>query len=177
MDPNLWHLDWERTFEALMGIVVLSFVVERAVSLLVESRWWIGKFEDSSVAKKRNAVAHTVTSDPAAGEGNAGTKPENASTAGNVATAAEQPLPAQRYPLKELLAFLVAVLICWRWDFDAVSIILLTETTTKVGVVITAAVIAGGSKASIKLFHDVFNMRSSALREKQQNSGNVDGQR
>jgi hypothetical protein len=40
VDPNLFHIDWERTLEALVAIVVLSFVVERACAILFESRWW-----------------------------------------------------------------------------------------------------------------------------------------
>jgi hypothetical protein len=51
MDPNLFHLDWERTLEALVGIIVLSFLVERACALLFESRWWISRFEDARVGK------------------------------------------------------------------------------------------------------------------------------
>jgi hypothetical protein len=41
MDPNLYHLDWERTLEVLATIIVLAFVVERALSLLFENRWWL----------------------------------------------------------------------------------------------------------------------------------------
>ena len=51
MDPNLFHLDWERTIEALVGIIILSFFVERACALLFESRWWINRFEDARVGK------------------------------------------------------------------------------------------------------------------------------
>jgi hypothetical protein len=39
MDPNLFHIDLERLFEVLMAIVVLSFFVERALSLLFGHRW------------------------------------------------------------------------------------------------------------------------------------------
>ena len=64
--------------------------------------------------------------------------------------------------LKEFIAFAVAFVICWRWDFDAVSMIVLTDETTRVGEAVTAAVIAGGSKGSIKLFRDWLKFRSSA---------------
>jgi hypothetical protein len=40
--------------------------------------------------------------------------------------------------------------------------IILTERTTPLGAALTGAIVAGGSKASIKLFHDVLNIRSSA---------------
>lgn len=39
MDPNLFHLDWERTFEVLLTIAVLAFFVERAFAPLFENRW------------------------------------------------------------------------------------------------------------------------------------------
>lgn len=112
MDPNLFHLDWERLFEVLLTIVVLSFLVERALALLFESRFFIDRLGGKS--------------------------------------------------LKELTAFAVAALVCWYWDFDALSIILLREDVTVWGAIITGAVIAGGSKASIRLFRDVLGFMSTA---------------
>ena len=137
MDPNLFHIDWERTIEALVGIIILSFLVERACALLFESRWWISKFEDPRVGipqperKKKNDEEPNL-------------------------------LPGHRYPLKEAIGFLVALVVCYFWDFDAVSIILLSEQTGLPGVIITALVVAGGSKTSIKLFHDILNIKSNA---------------
>ena len=43
MDPNLFHLDWERVGEVLTAIVVLSFVLERALAVPFESRLLINK--------------------------------------------------------------------------------------------------------------------------------------
>ena len=172
IDPNLFHIDWERTLEALVGIVILSFFVERACALLFESRWWIGRFEDARVAK------------PSPGEGAGGPagmaaekeKPPEAekeaakeaepSTGAATASAVPDLLPGRRYPLKEALGFLLALVICWTWDFDAVSIILLSEQTKLFGVIVTALIIAGGSKASIRLFHNILNIRSSASAER-----------
>ncbi len=34
------------------------------------------------------------------------------------------------------------------------------------GLVMTAAIIAGGSKASVKFFHDILGIKSKALQEK-----------
>jgi hypothetical protein len=135
MDPNLFHIDWERTIEALVGIIVVAFLVERACALLFESRWWISKFEDSRVA---NVPGKKKDEKP----------PEL--------------LPAHRYPLKEIIAFIVALVVCYFWDFDAVSIILLSDHTSLAGVIITSLVVAGGSKASIGLFHDILKVRSNA---------------
>ena len=45
MDPNLFHLDYERTFEVLSTIVVLSLLIERTLSILFESRPFIKRTE------------------------------------------------------------------------------------------------------------------------------------
>jgi hypothetical protein len=66
--------------------------------------------------------------------------------------------------LKEPLAFAISLLVTWRWDFDAVSMVMGEVEPSFLGQVITAAVIAGGSKASIKLFQDIAgvgNMRTN----------------
>lgn len=68
--------------------------------------------------------------------------------------------------LKEPIAFVVALVVCVNWDFDVVSVLLTAESTSLIGQIITAGVIAGGSKASVKLFHDVMNVRSAALTAK-----------
>ncbi len=165
MDPNLFHIDWERTFEALAGIIVLSFFVERACALLFESRWWIRKFEDAEID---GTLGETAAKPGATGSeetpAEALAKKEPA-----LMPAAPQPtelLPGQKYPLKEFIGFVVALAVCWAWDFDALSIVLLSDETRLVGVVLTAGVVAGGSKASIKLFHDVLHIGSSATQKR-----------
>lgn len=115
MDPNLFHLDWQRTVEVLAAIVVLSFVVERALALLFEHRAFVRAFD--------------------------------------------------RRGVKEPIAFLVALGACLYWDFDAVSMIILQEKTSLAGAVLTAGVIAGGSKGAIKLFRDVLGFKSRAYAE------------
>ncbi len=69
--------------------------------------------------------------------------------------------------LKEIIAFLLCATVCWKWDFDALSIVLLKDQTTAFGTVLTGAIIAGGSKASIKLFQDILGFKSSALKERE----------
>ena len=67
--------------------------------------------------------------------------------------------------LKEPLAFAVSLLVTWQWDFDAVSMVVAKAEPSFLGQVLTAAVIAGGSKAWIKLFLDIAgvgNMRSGS---------------
>src|SRR3954454_15334594 len=113
MDPNLFHVDWERTGEALMLIIILAFIIERALAVIFENRIWLSRFD----------------------------KPG----------------------LKETIAVIVSLSVCIYWQFDALGMIILTEKTTVPGYVLTALVIAGGSKGSIKLFHDVLGMKSAAL--------------
>jgi hypothetical protein len=112
MDPNLFHVDWGRLSEVLIAIIVMSFLIERALAVLFESRFFINRFKEKS--------------------------------------------------LKELIAFVVAAAVCWYWDFDAVSMIFLKENVTALGTIVTGGVVAGGSKASIKLFHDVMKIKSTA---------------
>lgn len=117
MDPNLFHLDWERVAEVLAGIVVMAFVLERALALLFESHCFIDR--------------------------------------------------AQGKNLKELIAIFVSVLVCWYWDFDAVSMIFLKERTTFLGMVVTGGVVAGGSKGAIALFKNTMGFMSEAERDRQ----------
>jgi len=38
MDSNLFHLDWEWTVVALVGVILLSFSVERTPALIFKNR-------------------------------------------------------------------------------------------------------------------------------------------
>jgi hypothetical protein len=120
MDPNLFHLDWERVFEVLATIIVLAFFVERALAVLFESRLWLG-------------TRYGLRMDQSVG--------------------------------KEAVAVLLSAAVCWWLKFDAPAIIVLQERTTPWGMLLTGLVVAGGSKASIKLFRDVLDTRSSLSKE------------
>jgi hypothetical protein len=63
---------------------------------------------------------------------------------------------------KEIIAFGVSLGVCWYWHFDALSVVLVKEQMTIPGYFITAGLVAGGSKASIKLFHDGLGIMSLA---------------
>ncbi len=126
MDPNLFHLDWERTAEVLVAIIVLAFLIERALAVLFESRFFMNRWKERS--------------------------------------------------LKELIAFVVSVLACWYWDFDAISMIFLKEKVTILGMVITGGIVAGGSKASIRLFRDLMKVKSTAQLEREQKKDDKDKQ-
>lgn len=115
MDPNLFHVDWERVIEVLSVIVILSFLLERALAPFFESRLFIGRLKQKGI--------------------------------------------------KEMIAVILGATICIVWQFDAISVIVLKDSMTLFGEIITGAVIAGGSKASIKLFRDVLNFKSTAQEE------------
>lgn len=114
MDPNLFHIDWEQLFEVLAAVVVLSFVVERALALVFEHRWYVARYSERG--------------------------------------------------FKAPIAFAFSIAICLHWDFDLVSVLLTNEKTAFIGKILTAAVIAGGSKASIKLFQDVLGVQSQSAK-------------
>lgn len=115
MDPNLYHLDWDRLTEVLATIVVLSIFIERALALLFEQRNILEKLE--------------------------------------------------RKGWKMPIALAVSLAVCSFWKFDAVSMIVLRDTTHPFGYLVTAAVIAGGAKGSVKLFRDVLGWKSTAYKE------------
>jgi len=117
MDPSLFSVNWEQTSEVLGMIVVLAFLVERALALLFESSLYVKRFSNSN--------------------------------------------------LKELVAFSVCFGICLYWKFDAVSVIMHGDKINPLGQAITAGVIAGGSKASLKLFRDIMGVESTVSKEKQ----------
>jgi len=98
------------TILALATIVVLSFIVERALALLFEWRFFVNAPWSSGV--------------------------------------------------KEPIAFLVSLAVCWYWRLDALSVILRGEKVGPFGTLLTAAVIAGGSKAALKLFRDVLGVEA-----------------
>lgn len=57
--------------------------------------------------------------------------------------------------IKEFIAFGLCYFVCYQWSIDVISMILKLETEKMIGYFLTASAIAGGSKASIKLFKDV----------------------
>jgi len=115
MDDTPFELSWERLDEALLTVVVLAFLLERALAIVFEHRLFVQRCQ---------------------GKG-----------------------------YKEFVAFALAGLVCWHWDFDAISLILAPQTTTRLGILVTAAVIAGGSKGAVRLFRDLLGIKSVAYQE------------
>lgn len=146
MDPNMFYLDNERLFEVLFTIVILSFFVERALSVLFESRPFIRLYD-----------------------------PENLTEAMQTKQAGEdqKKKPTKKKGVKEFITVAVSVAVCVVWQFDALSIIMVShEEMQGFGYFITGSIIAGGSKGSLKLFRDVMNFKSSAEAERQSNKEN-----
>jgi hypothetical protein len=143
MDPNLFHIDFERLMEVLTTIVVLSFFVERALSLLFESKAFIYRTESDEIVnkiKKQFGEQHKL--------------------------AKSQP---KKSGVKETISLIVSVAVCFAWQFDAITITLQTKNEmTWYGMIITGAIIAGGTKGSIKLFNDVLGFKSSAEKARQE---------
>ena len=146
MDPNLFHLNYERLAEVLIAIVFLSLVVERALSILFESRAFIEKTEDGRIVTKMKNI-------------DAEQNPE------------EYAMIAKRKKkkgIKESLSFVVAVAVCWIVQFDALTISFVSsDTMSEFGYIFTGAIVAGGSKGSIKLFQDWIGFMSSAEKQRQ----------
>jgi len=67
--------------------------------------------------------------------------------------------------IKEPIALLFSYGTVYLCKLDAIAVIFKLDHPTFFGYLITAAVVAGGSKASIKLFQDIFDAKSSAVRE------------
>jgi hypothetical protein len=61
----------------------------------------------------------------------------------------------ERGKLKAPIAVIVATLMCYSAGFDLISVIAIRSTTTWHGMLMTAALIAGGSKGAILLFQGV----------------------
>ncbi|MCK9345053.1 MAG: hypothetical protein M0P64_02930 [Candidatus Pacebacteria bacterium] len=66
---------------------------------------------------------------------------------------------------KEPIVIITSLVIVYLYQFDAMAVIFSQEKNTLVGYLITAGVVSGGSKGSIKLFRDFLNWKSSAQQE------------
>ena len=64
--------------------------------------------------------------------------------------------------LKEPIALLVSWGVVYHIEFDAIAIAFSQEQNSMIGYLVTAGVIAGGSKGSIALFSSWLDWRSSA---------------
>lgn len=68
--------------------------------------------------------------------------------------------------IKEVLSFVLSLAVVRLVDFDALAILFKMDAPRWPGYLVTAGIVAGGSKASIKLFQDLMDLKSSARRQK-----------
>ena len=68
---------------------------------------------------------------------------------------------------KSPIAFIVSAAICVIWQVDAIAVLMKHSHVSVLGGLVSGALVAGGSKASIKLFHDILNVKSGAYSEYQ----------
>jgi hypothetical protein len=69
--------------------------------------------------------------------------------------------------VKEPVVLLASFLVVYFYEFDAMAVIFTQEQTSFVGYLITAGVVAGGSKGSIALFRDFLGWKSTAQKERE----------
>lgn len=69
---------------------------------------------------------------------------------------------------KEPIALAAAYSVVAGLDFDALAIMFKNEHNSFWGYLLTAAVVAGGSKGAVKLFRDWFDWKSTAYRQLEQ---------
>lgn len=145
VDPNLFYLDFERVSEVLLTIVVFAMLIERALSIVFESRLFIERVDYTVKRGGRTIKGSDRDGSP---------DPITEAT------------PRNR-GLKEFIAIAVSTFVCWKWDFDALSILMPVSHPhmTLIGEVITGLIVAGGSKGANKLFTDWLNIKSSAKGE------------
>jgi len=168
MDPNLFHLDYSRLVEVLVTIVVFSFLIERGLSVIFESRFFIIIIEGNDIEQRKIVNPIKIKRRDYSFYREYSYKTYLKLVAPYVLLKfARKVIEAFRGSLKETLAIAVSVICCFTWHFDAPTIILASnDETTTLGTIITGAIIAGGSKASIKLFRDILGFMSSAEKKR-----------
>ena len=120
VDPNMVALDWNVLAEQLVLVVVVATIIERALSTVFETDWFV------QYQRRRKAAGRDT---------------------GGV---------------KTMLGLLVSFIGALLYQLDIMAVLLSHHRTSLIGSAITAAVIAGGSKGSLKLFRDVLNIKSTA---------------
>jgi hypothetical protein len=133
----------ELIISAILKVAIISILVERALSVLFESRFFISKTSEKvkTDVDKRADGALEVT---------------------------ETIVQSKRGFLKEFIALAVSITVACYYQLDIIKDIYgdPARDCNWVGYIITGGIIAGGTKGSIKLFRDVFNIMSTAQRDK-----------
>ena len=146
MDPNLFYFNMERAGEVLIALIFLSLIIERALSLLFESRPFIDLTEDGKVLIEMKRIDKEKDSE----------------------LYSKYMKREKRKGLKELISFVISVTACWLLHFDAITIAFSSaDSTTVLGYIVTGAVVAGGSKGMMKIFKEWLAISSLAEKQRQ----------
>ena len=125
-------VDYNLLIQVLTTIVIMSFFIERSLSVIFGSEFFLKWY------------------DPTFAQGLAVIKEINLTG-------------SKKSGIKELISIIVSISFVIYWEFDAITILFETyDTPQPFGYVVSGLIIAGGSKASIKLFQEVLGFHSSA---------------
>ena len=141
-DPSQYAMAWDAVLEVLMLVVLFAFAIERVLAQVFETPFFI-RFDENfrKGRKKKYSISDSSRL---------------------------QVIKDARYPgneessLKQVIASLMGILVAFLFRVDLFAVSVGWAEVSVFGCVLTGQVIAGGSKASIKLFQDVFNVKSSA---------------
>jgi hypothetical protein len=147
MDPNLFHLDYNRLVEVLVALIVVSLFVERALSVLFETELF-------------NRILEWNFRLPTGIRIGSNWPPSIQMSFRTIKL-------INVLGLKSWIAFGLSYVICIYWNLDALTIILNSRPKTDFwGEAFTAGIIAGGSKISSALFLDFLGIMSTAEKKR-----------
>ena len=66
---------------------------------------------------------------------------------------------------KPLIAFIIGAVVCIGFQFDFLAVVLSRDKSTYFGALLTGAVVAGGAKGALKLFHGVLGMYTDSYKQ------------
>ena len=134
-------IDYNLLFEVLVVIVILSFFIERSLSVIFESSFFIKWYDPEGLPVDEPVAENQQSKTPS----------------------------KKKKGIKEFISIAVSIGAAAFWKFDAITILLKSHNEGQnFGYIITGMVIAGGSKASIKLFKDTMGFMSSAEKYRQE---------
>lgn len=163
MSPSIFEfaIDFNLLIEVLITIVVMSFFIERALSVVFGSELFLKWYDPCFKAKRAREMEECLKQGDQEEEApdaplDTEADPEN--------TNKEEPnYGVKKSGAKEIISVIVSISAVVFWDFDAVTIIFKTYNEPQLfGFFVTGMIVAGGTKASIKLFQDVLGFRTSA---------------
>lgn len=140
-DPSQYAMAWDAVFEALAMIIVFAFAIERALAQIFETPLFLRIEERFSKGRKKKYVISKTS--PLSEFNNRYSGTDETS-------------------LKPIIASVLGILVAYLFKVDLMAVTAGWATTSIFGCIMTGLLIAGGSKASIKLFQDVLNAKSSA---------------